>query len=75
VFFRQATASEAHALGLTGWVRNLHDGSVEIVAEGKRRNLEMLLTWAHSGPPLARVEAVQAQWEQYRGEFGRFRVS
>jgi acylphosphatase len=74
VFFRRATADEAYELGISGWARNRPDGSVEIVAEGKRRNLEMLLAWAHSGPPHARVDAVEAQWEQYSAEFAQFRV-
>jgi acylphosphatase len=74
VFFRRATADEAYELGISGWARNRPDGSVEIVAEGKRRNLEMLLAWAHSGPPHARVDAVQVQWEQYSAEFSQFWV-
>ncbi len=74
VFFRRAAADEASGLGVTGSARNLSDGSVEIIAEGQRRNLEMLLAWAHSGPPHARVDAVRAQWEQYRAEFAQFRV-
>jgi acylphosphatase len=74
VFFRRAAAEQARTLGVNGFARNLDDGSVEIVGEGKRRNLEMLLAWARKGPPHARVDAVQAQWEPYRGEFAQFRV-
>jgi acylphosphatase len=74
VFFRGATLDEAFALGLTGWVRNRPDRKVEIVAEGKRRNLEMLLAWAHQGPSSARVENVDAEWAEYTGEFSGFRI-
>jgi acylphosphatase len=74
VFFRAAAAAQAHALGITGWVQNLIDGSVEIVCEGKRRNLEILLAWAHQGPPHARVDRVNAQWEPCQGKFARFEV-
>ena len=74
VFFRRATADEASQLSISGWARNRHDGSVEILAEGKRHNLEILLAWAHRGPPHARVDAVEAQWEQYCAEFAQFRV-
>jgi acylphosphatase len=75
VFFRRATMDEARSLGLTGWVRNLPSGEeVEIVAEGPRRNLQMLWSWAHSGPPGARVEDVTEEWSEYRGEFTSFRV-
>jgi acylphosphatase len=74
VFFRQAAAEQARILGIMGWVRNLADGSVELVGEGKRRNLELLLAWTHKGPPHARVDAVQAQWEPYQDEFLQFEV-
>ncbi len=74
VFFRRAAAEQARILGVTGWVRNLADGSVELVSEGKRRNLEMLLAWTHKGPPQARVDAVQAQWEPCQDEFLQFEV-
>ena len=68
VFFRQATFDEARSLGLRGWVRNVANGDVEIVAEGPRRTLEMLAAWANQGPPLARVISVDEEWSDYRGE-------
>jgi acylphosphatase len=74
VFFRRAVADKARALDITGWARNLNDGSVEIVGEGERHNLELLVAWAHHGPPHARVDAVQVKWESFAGEFARFQV-
>jgi acylphosphatase len=74
VFFRRATAEQARSLGLKGWARNLIDGSVEIIAEGNRHNLEILLAWTHHGPSYARVDAVQARWQAYQEEFAQFRV-
>jgi acylphosphatase len=74
VFFRAATAQEARGLGLSGWVRNRTDGSVEIRAEGAHRNLEMLLAWAHQGPPAARVEDVEVEWVEYGGKWHGFEV-
>jgi len=74
VFFRAATAQEASALGLRGWVRNRPDGRVEILAEGERRNLEMLLAWAYQGPPAARVTEVEVEWFQYDGKLHSFEV-
>lgn len=53
VFFRASTQKKARALGLTGWVRNLPDGTVEVLAVGPRPALEALLAWLHEGPPLA----------------------
>jgi len=74
VFFRAATAQEARGLGLSGWVRNLPDGRVEILAEGGRRNLEMLLAWAHQGPPAARVTDVEVEWSEYVGKLLDFKA-
>jgi acylphosphatase len=74
VFFRRATADEAQALALSGWVCNLADGRVEIVAEGRRPALQALAAWAHQGPPAARVTEVEERWEEFKGEFRDFRV-
>jgi acylphosphatase len=74
VFFRAAAAQEARNLGLSGWVRNLADGAVEIRAEGARRNLEMLIAWAHQGPPAARVTEVEVEWSEYIGNWHGFEV-
>lgn len=74
VGYRLATADEARELGLTGWVRNLLDGRVEIVIEGKRKNLEMLEAWSHRGPAMARVDQVETTLLEFRGEFRDFRI-
>ena len=74
VWFRQSAANEANQLGLAGLVRNRADGSVEGVAEGPREAIEALLRWSRRGPPAARVEAVEVEWEAPRGEPGPFRV-
>lgn len=74
VSFRYYTLHKARALGLTGLVRNLWDGSVEVVAEGEREAAEELLAWLHIGPPAAQVERVDVQWETPRGEFRSFEV-
>jgi acylphosphatase len=61
VGFRAATVDEARGLGLVGHARNLPDGRVEVLAVGANAALEALVAWLHSGPPLARVEAVQRE--------------
>ena len=58
VGFRYATSCEARRLGLSGWVRNLPDGRVELSAEGERDRLEQLLVWCRQGPPHAKVQSV-----------------
>ena len=63
VNFRHYTAERARALGLDGYVANRWDGSVEVVAEGREEAIEALLRWLHTGPSLARVSRVEADWQ------------
>ena len=56
VAFRHHTREEAHRLGVRGYVRNLPDGSVEIVAQGSDEQVEALTAWARQGPRWARVD-------------------
>ena len=58
---------QAETLGLTGWVRNNDDGSVEIFAEGPADALDTLEQWCHLGPPAARVEHVIAEEAEEEG--------
>ncbi len=58
VWYRGSTQEEAVRLGVTGWVRNLSDGSVELEAEGGSAGVEGLLRWCRSGPAMARVDSV-----------------
>ena len=74
VFFRESTRRRAEALGLTGWVRNQPDGSVEAVAEGDARDVDELVRWCHRGPVGAEVDEVSVVAEPHRGEFGRFAI-
>jgi acylphosphatase len=74
VFFRDHTRRWASSLGLTGWVRNIPDGRVEVLAEGEKDSIEGLVSRLRLGPPLARVEDVAVAWEEYSGEFPDFRV-
>lgn len=59
VYFRASTRERAEELGLTGEVRNLGDGSVEVVACGTAEQLQVLVDWCRVGPPHARVEEVE----------------
>ena len=74
VLFRTYTVQIAQSLGLVGWVRNNPDGSVEIVVEGEEEKLENLISWAKKGPPFAKVEKAQFDWEEATGEFSGFDV-
>lgn len=74
VSFRFYTMLKAQELGVDGWVRNLPDGRVEVVAEAERAVLDQLLAWLHQGSPSAKVERVDAEWLTASGEFDGFSV-
>ena len=61
VFFRAWTSDETRALGITGWIRNCSDGTVEAKLEGEPENLDRLIALLHEGPPGARVERVEVE--------------
>lgn len=61
VFYRAATAAQAERLGVDGWVKNLPNGQVEVVAAGGQENVAALTRWLWSGPPAARVDAVHVE--------------
>ncbi|MDF1819809.1 MAG: acylphosphatase [Immundisolibacteraceae bacterium] len=60
VYFRQSTLTEAETLGITGWVRNLPDGRVEVSAFGSPQALERFESWLQVGPKMAQVEKVDS---------------
>ncbi|MBX3728407.1 MAG: acylphosphatase [Candidatus Sumerlaeia bacterium] len=75
VGFRAFVVREAEQFGLTGWVRNLRDGGVEVWAEGPAEDLERLLEALGRGPSLARVTGVQADWRPAGGKHEGFHVA
>lgn len=74
VWFRASTREQAQQLGLTGWVRNLPGGQVEVLACGSKESLEQLHQWLHQGPRMAKVEEVSYEEVAWR-EFSDFTVS
>lgn len=74
VSFRYYTQRRARELGLTGYVRNVWDGTVQVVAEGKRSAVEELLAFLYSGPRAAFVTEVDTQWPAPTKAFDRFEV-
>lgn len=74
VFYRANAKRVAESLSLTGWVRNLRDGRVEIVVEGEEENLAKFIEWCKRGPVGAVVESVDVTREEYKGEFKGFEI-
>jgi acylphosphatase len=74
VYYRAAARDRARQLGISGWVRNCPDGSVEILAEGEKAALIQLVAWCRQGPPAAVVTQVTTDWRTATGEFVGFVV-
>ena len=74
VSFRAYTQRMARIAGLLGYVRNLPNGDVEIVAEGEEDRLHMLIDWARTGPPMAAVENVQVEYVPSTDGFQDFMI-
>jgi acylphosphatase len=75
VGFRYFIHHHARQLGLTGWVKNLPNGDVEIQAEGNREFVESLVTYARRGPRLAVVSNVCLEWKEPSNQFTSFEIS
>lgn len=75
VGFRHFTVTTARDLeGVTGWVKNESDGSVTLVAEGPRQQLDQLLEAVRKGPRRARVENIEQSIKDPEGTFSSFEV-
>jgi acylphosphatase len=73
VFFRDTCRRQARAHGVTGWVRNCPDGTVEAVFEGEATAVEAMIEWVRKGPPTADVSRVDVTEEEPAGEHS-FRI-
>lgn len=62
VFYRKSAEEKANSLGLSGWVRNMNDGSVEAFAVGPEEVIETFASWCKAGPSGARVDSVELVW-------------
>ncbi len=74
VYYRASMLQEAQKLGLTGWVRNCSDGSVEAIAEGPRNQLEDLISWCWQGPPGAKATRIDVQWRAAQNSERQFSI-
>ena len=74
VSFRYYASGVAQNLGLAGWAKNASDGTVEGELEGEENSLKEFLEWAKGGPKWAKVEKVEARWEEFKDEFHNFKI-
>lgn len=74
VFFRAFVHKRADELNLSGYARNMPDGTVEVRAEGEKQQLEELVGHLKVGPSAARVDEVLMSWAEYTGEYEGFRI-
>lgn len=74
VAFRYSTQREAQRRGLSGWVKNLFDGSVEVVCEGETQKVRDFTKWLKKGPPGAYVTEVVSIPMQYTGKYNKFSI-
>ena len=74
VNYRYHTRQTALGLNVTGWVKNLPNGSVQGCFEGEEADVTALIDWCRKGPDWARVEDATVGMEEYRGEFDGFEV-
>jgi acylphosphatase len=74
VNFRYYTKLEAEKNNVTGWIRNLMNGRVEAVFEGKKECVEKMIEFCKTGPPNAYVSSVEVKWEKFKGETNKFEI-
>lgn len=74
VCFRAETQRAARTFGVSGWVRNKRDGTVEAMVEGAKKDVISLINWSNTGPSMSRVVKVAVTWQDCRGEFSEFGI-
>ncbi|MCF6291279.1 MAG: acylphosphatase [Desulfobacterales bacterium] len=74
VYFRAFTREEAESLGLSGWVRNRADGTVEALIQGEPQAVERMLAWFHTGSPHSQVDGVRVTEKEVRDERVSFEI-
>ncbi|HSW87603.1 MAG TPA: acylphosphatase [Candidatus Saccharimonadales bacterium] len=72
--YRQFVKSHARKMGITGWVKNLPDGSVEAILQGDTAKIEEMITLCKKGPFLAEVKDVEVLWEEATSTFDSFTI-
>ena len=74
VGYRQTCRSVARSLDLTGWIRNVADGRVEVFAQGEQERVDQLINWAWSGPSTATVKGLESETAPINGTLADFLI-
>ena len=74
VFYRASTKQKSDALGVKGWVRNLLDGRVEMMAAADKEQLDALIQWCREGPPMANVTNIEIVWSKIGESYDEFTI-
>ena len=72
--FKEWIQTEAKNLSITGWVRNLHDDRIEVLAQGSEENLKELHIRLLQGPPLSQVDNLECEWINYEKAYATFEL-
>jgi acylphosphatase len=75
VFFRAETQRAAQRLGVSGWVRNRPEGTVEAMFEGPSQAVHQVVDWCWQGSPSAKVSDVKIEWQEFAGEYDSFSIT
>ncbi len=75
VCFRMETQRAAKNIGVSGWVKNRFDGTVEAVFEGDKKQVDQIIEWCRKGPSLSVVSNLEIAWESFAEEFKDFDVT
>lgn len=75
VFFRESTRIKADEYGVSGLVRNLRDGRVEVLAEGEAARVKQMVDFLKEGPPRSKVNRIDIEEQDYVGEFNSFSIA
>ena len=75
VCYRMETQRAAEHAGISGWVKNRVDGTVEAVFEGEKEQVDQIIAWCRKGPPLSAVSNVSIRWESFTGDFQGFEIT
>ena len=74
VFFRVNTRKKAYELGLSGWVKNRWDGKVEVICEGSKDKIDLMLEWLKKGPNYSKVVKVEHYFDVKEEGFNDFKI-